>query len=356
MKSCVILGVVLVSLARAQHSNAGADCEAGTPIPFQSGNLWGYLTPSGIAIQPQFKRAGRFSSGVAVACTQAGCGLINTAGKFTTPIWEAGKGNLAHTYAEGLGSFTKGGKQGYADLSGQVVIPPVFESAGDFSSGLALVRLNDKAFFIDRNGVRVTPEFSEAFGFSEGLAAVIVGQQVGYIGLNGAFAIPPTYSGTSAMQFSEGLVAVRVGGKVGFMDKSGLIVAQPAYDDAYPFSDGLAPVRVENAWGYIDKTGGLMIPMKYQVATMFTEGVARVVLANKWGYIDHSGNVIIAPEFDQANPFCAGLASVVTNQSIERVPDSNCDRGKGRIGMIDHSGNYVWRDPAERLTFSVCGP
>jgi hypothetical protein len=355
MRRCVLVGWALVSAASGQQPNGGASCEAGTPIRFGSEGVWGYLTPSGIKIQPQFKIAGRFSSGVAAACTEDGCGLINTDGKLTTPLWEPGKDNLAKTYSEGLGSITKGGKEGYADLSGEIVIPPTFEYAGDFSSGVARVRLNRKEFFINRKGERVTPEFAATFDFSEGLAAVIVGQQVGYIALNGAFVIPPTYSGTSGIQFSEGLVAARIGGKVGFMNKSGSVVVPPAYDDAYPFSEGLAPVQVENVWGYIDKTGRLVIPIKYQVASMFTEGVAAVTLADKSGYIDHRGNFIIAPTFDGASPFCAGLASVVTNQHTERVPDSNCWRSKGRTGLIDHSGSYVWRDLIERLTFYFCG-
>jgi hypothetical protein len=355
MRNWLLIGCALASAAIGQQLNGGASCEAGTPIPFGSDGAWGYLTPSGVKIQPQFKRAGRFSSGVAVACTQEGCGLINADGKFTTPLWGPGKANLANVYSEGLGSFTRDGKQGYADLSGEIVIPPTFEYAGDFTSGVARARLKGREFFINRKGERVTPEFAGAFDFSDGLAPVIVGHQVGYIGPNGAFVIPPTYSGTSGIQFSEGLVAVRVGDKVGFMDKSGLVVVHPEYDDAYPFSEGLAPVQVENKFGYIDKTGKLVIPIKYQGAQRFAEGVAAVTLENKSGYIDHSGNYVIAPTFDQASPFCAGLASVVTNQHTERVPDSNCWRSKGKTGVIDHSGSYLWHDLVERLTFYVCG-
>ncbi len=354
MRRYLLIGLALVSTASGQRPNGGVNCEAGTQTPFQNGDLWGYLTPSGVTIRPQFKRASRFSSGVAVACTQEGCGLINTSGEFTTPLWESGKGNLARIYSEGLVSFTRGGKQGYADLSGQIVIPPRFDYAGDFDSGMARVGLNGTAFFINRNGERITREFVGAFDFSEGLAAVIEGQQVGYIARNGAFAIPPTYSGTSGIQFSEGLVACsNIGNKVGFMDKSGSIVVHPAYDDAYPFSEGLAPIRVDNLWGYVDRTGKLVIPVRYNVATTFTEGIASV-FTNKWGYIDHAGNFKIAPTFDQASPFCAGLAGVVTDERIERVPGSNCDRTKGRVGFIDHSGSYVWHDSVERLTLSVC--
>jgi hypothetical protein len=90
-------------------------------------------------------------------------------------------------------------KQGYADLSGEIVIPPTFDYAGDFHSGVARVGLKDKYFFISWKGERITPEFEGAFDFSEDLAAVIVGQQVGYIARNGTFAIPPTYSGTSGI-------------------------------------------------------------------------------------------------------------------------------------------------------------
>jgi WG containing repeat len=68
-----------------------------------------------------------------------------------------------------------GGKYGYIDRSGKMVIPPQFKEAGSFSEGLAIIRLNDKEWgYIDTSGKLVIngEEFGLAREFSEGLAAV----------------------------------------------------------------------------------------------------------------------------------------------------------------------------------------
>ena len=249
----------------------------------------------------------------------------------------------------------KDGKWGYADLSGNTVIPVKFESAGVFDQGTARVRLNGKNFFINHKGRKVSPDFPDAFEFSEGLAAVDVGKKVGYIGRNGKFVLQPKYHGASGINFSEGLVAFRIEMNVGFMDAKGRIVIQPFYDDACPFSEGRAPVRLGYSWGYIDKNGTEVIPVRFHIAHMFNEGVASVQLiqdqteGGKWGFIDHSGAFEIPAIYDHAMPFCAGLAEVETYKIIGKNPFCRSPRYQGKHGLINHAGEYVWREPVERI-------
>jgi hypothetical protein len=338
------------TVAIAQRTDNGLTCTPGTPIPFNSDGAWGYVTSAGALIAPQFKSAMYFSSGVAAVCRQDICGLIDVSGQPVRPFRQAAEQNIAVRYAEGVGPIAQGNLWGYANLSGNVIIPPKFEYAGDFESGLAVVRLKGKYFFINHGGERVTPEFDGLFHFNENLAAAIVGNKVGYIDRNGKFVLPPNYDGSSGIDFSEGLVAVRIGGRVGFIDKRGAVVVPPAYDDAYPFSEGLARVRVGDRWGYIDKTGKMIIQAKYSIGHMFNEGVASVHVSEtgKWGFLDHSGTFLIAPEFDSALPFCAGIAQVETYKNIGRADGMlRRDRVVGRRGLIDHSGRYIWRDPVD---------
>jgi hypothetical protein len=64
---------------------------------------------------------------------------------------------------------------------------------------MARVALNKKAFFINKQGTRITPTFDSAFDFHEGLAAVEVGDKVGYIHRDGSFAIPPVHHSASGL-------------------------------------------------------------------------------------------------------------------------------------------------------------
>lgn len=343
-----------LALAISTSAQNNANCDAGTPIPFNDNGAWGYATASGVTVPPQFTLAQPFPSGidVAVVCKAEGCGLINTKG-FVTPLREKSAANLALWYSEGVGVVVKDGNWGYVDFAGSIVIALKFRYAGTFDRGMALVLLDDKFFFINHKGERVTPEFAQAYHFSGELAAVQVGDKIGYIRRDGTFALPPQYKGSSGIDFSEGLVAFRSDGKVGFMDDTGAIVVNPGYDDAYPFSEGLAMVRLGDSWGYINKTGKMVIPPNFQITNSFNEGVASVYLADtkKVGYIDHSGTFVLPAIFDAAMPFCAGLAYVETFRRIGPDPNDllRRERFQGKHGLIDHTGKYVWRDPEERI-------
>lgn len=49
---------------------------------------------------------------------------------------------------------SQGGLFGYADLEqGRLLLPPVYQDAGPFREGLAVVRLGDRFGLIDRDGV-----------------------------------------------------------------------------------------------------------------------------------------------------------------------------------------------------------
>jgi hypothetical protein len=360
MMKCWLLlsSLTIATLASAQRPQTFPDCQSTTPVPFNDGDRWGYLTVTGIAIPPYFESALPFSGGIAIACTVEGCGIIDTKGRFVSPVQRPDSSLLATRYTDGIGAVAKNGKWGYADMSGNVVIPLLLDFAGDFDRGLARVGEGGKYFFINRKGERITPEFDRAFDFREDLAAVIVGHKVGYIRRDGTFALPAVHEGASGIDFSEGLVATRIEGKLGFMDTTGSIIVKPSYNDAYPFSEGLAPVKVGDKWGYIDMRGNVVIPLQYRIAHMFAEGVASVQLADsgKWGYIDKNGTFALPAVYDSAMPFCAGVAEVA---SFHRIGvDSNLchtQRYEGKHGIIDHRGDYIWRDSTEQIwNSSVC--
>jgi hypothetical protein len=119
----------------------------------------------------------------------------------------------------------------YIDKTGKTVIAPqfgdtIFNLPGDgFSEGLAVVELGgSKQFagpvgkfgFIDKSGsIVINPTFNSASEFSHGLASVSVGGKYGFIDKMGKFVIEPKF--TDAFSFSEGLARVRIGKKYGFI-------------------------------------------------------------------------------------------------------------------------------------------
>ena len=162
---------------------------------------------------------------------------------------------------------------GYIDRQGSLVIPPIAGWGHQFSEGLALIRNDEKYFYIDTRGriaVKPVDNIYRAWDFSHGLARVNIG------------------GGHGGSECDE-----IFGGKWGFIDKQGKMVIDPQFDAVRPFANGLAVVRIGD-----DKTG-------------------------KWGFIDPQGKFVINPQFDDAGSFSGGLAAVYTG-----------DRETGKWGYI----------------------
>jgi len=220
------------------------------------------------------------------------------------------------------------GQWGYVDENGKLIIPCMYDDAGDFSEGLAAVNHKKLWGFIDKTGIVVIPfKYAHANNFSEGLAVVSLTYygKYGYIDKTGKEVIPFKFYG--AGNFSEGLAAIKnYSGKCGFIDKTGKEVIPIKYDDVRYFSEGLAAVSLKGKYGFIDKIGNEIIPMKYDDAGDFSEGLAAVSLKGKYGFVDKTGNEVISMKYDDTGGFSEGLAGVKLN---------------GKYGFIDKTGKEV---------------
>jgi hypothetical protein len=261
------------------------------------------------------------------------CGYIDKTGKIIIqPSFDG-----ARDFSEGLAiiwSKEKDRRSGYIDVTGKLVIEPQFANAESFHDGLALVSFemakwpaNPKNVFINKSGAVViqpkTEGMSFSNSFSEGLATFRLEQgdkkATGYINTKGEIVIEAKYEG--AMPFSEGLAAVLISRKWGFIDKRGKIIIPPQYDFIQSFSEGLAPVEVASKWGYIDQKGNMVIKPAYGFMEGFSDGLASFVVIEGEkpfsGYLDKNGAIKIAPRFKNASKFSEGLAAVNTDETEE---------------------------------------
>jgi hypothetical protein len=67
------------------------------------------------------------------------------------------------------------GKFGYIDKKGKVVINPKFDSAQEFKNGKTIVELDNKHFFINKKGERISPLYDELSFEADGLVKYGVG-------------------------------------------------------------------------------------------------------------------------------------------------------------------------------------
>ncbi len=364
--------------------------------PVKIGDKWGYIDKSGkYVVEPKYDSANDFSGSLA-SVQSGGVSLrIDTTGKV---VWDpiariAGKAlypmlmggrwgyidrlgkvvvgprfEVAAAFSEGLGPVKSGGKWGYVDLAGKVAIEPKFDQTAGFSEGLAPVKVGAKYGFIGRSGkMAIEPQFDEVWAFAEGLAPVKTGGKIGFIDKTGKIVIEPRFD--SVYGFSENVAAVRVGGKWGFVNKAGAVYIELQFDQVWSFGGGLAPVRVGGKWGFIHKTGTMLIEPQFGDAYNFSEGLAPVMIGDLYGYIDQHGEQVIPPLFQQADSHSEGWAVVEAEEKGERVVcfvshsilrrqilpkgekwDRAWDFRDGlakvkvgnKIGYINKAGDYVW--------------
>ena len=277
--------------------------------------------------------------------------------------------------ADALFPVPQGGKWGFIDRSGRLVVPARFDRLGGcirrvFDVDLAPVVLDGQWVYIDRAGkvvVRVPgkasggsgwrhrrpraepagPEVHHCGPFSGGLAVIGVGTirmgdvgriTYGFIDRTGRTVIEPTFSG--AREFSEGFAAVRLRPRWAYVDRKGkALIKDLGY--AYDFEGGRALVRLDRdgrgRWGMIDKTGRMVMTFgQMELCRPFSEDRAAFRRGGTWGYLDPAGKEVVPPKFTIVEPFSDGVALVWIGRS-------GVDAGgmAAKVRVIDKAGRFV---------------
>lgn len=116
---------------------------------------------------------------------------------------------------DGEAGYFDGGKYGFIDRTGKIVVSPIFEYAEPFSEGLTALHNGEGWGFIDQSGKMVIPTRFEAVG-----------------------------------NFLDGLAKVMVGGKWGFINRYGKMVISPQFEEVWgKFVEDVTPVMTRIQWG-----------------------------------------------------------------------------------------------------------
>ena len=327
---------------------------------------WGYINETGkFVIKPVYDQAQRFQdNGLAIAGKNGKVGLIDRTGKFVAePVYKSiGEfseglaaaqddegfevldssgtvlsGNFQHigSYREGravYGIAQQDGQvhYGYLDENGQTAIEPVYEFAGSFADGYAVVKVpGGGCLLIDRNGEKVKSlPYSFVWDLSDGMML---------------FRPDPT-------------------GKLGYLNAKGGVEIQPVFLDARSFQHGRAVVNAasdysDNKYGLIDKKGNYLIKPQYNDIIQLDEGMTALGLpaepgepftGSRYALAGEDGTVLTDFEFYHVDGFKNGIASVYNNTTtffvdkmgkrIEGLPAAD---GSGKLELL---GSLVYAD------------
>jgi hypothetical protein len=161
--------------------------------------------------------------------------------------------------------FYDGDKMGIKTIEDGVIIPAVYDFVEPFSGGLFNVTQSDTHAYFDSKGKIVLPFQNkyESYGnFTEGLARVRINEKWGYIDKAGLETIKPQFH--FAEEFSNDFAIVRNSeDKHGAIDKTGKLIIDYQFCILTKFENGYARFGDHKAYGLIDKTGKIVVPQDY---------------------------------------------------------------------------------------------
>ena len=164
----------------------------------------------------------------------------------------------------------------------------IFEKIYGFHDGYAMVKLNRKWNFINRNNKLLSDTwFDGVDNFHNGYAKVMSGDKYNFIDTNGKLISDTWYDWVD--NFDDGYARVLLDDKCNFIDKNGKRVSDTWYDNVYDFYDGYAIVILNNKWNFVDTNGKLISDTWFDLVDNFDDGYAKVKLNGKFFKIDKNG-------------------------------------------------------------------
>lgn len=252
---------------------------------------------------------------------------------------------------------------GYIDKTGKTIIEPQFIAAGEFSEGLAAVRLNGTYGYIDSSGnFLIKSQYDFALPFQSGLAEVFIDGKPFFIDRKGNIIFQHNFKEISSFGNCSYATAITQTNKYGIINLKGDLIVDTIFKRINSFIDGLAVVYGLNHMPYpsdstqvekyevgvIDTTGKWIVPFgRYKEIGDFKNGYSKVELfepaekRKRWpdhsALIDSKGNkrfVIPARKYE----LDYGKEGFYNDVAIVRIYSVDIDTVKVWSSSIEYRG------------------
>ena len=254
-------------------------------------NRYGYIDHAGReVIKCTYESADSFSEGLARVVTKGKTGYIDISGNLIIPQLYAG----GWSFHNGIAIVSKIRKlfverQGGIDKRGSEIVPFVYSSISTFGTdGFAVVSKNNKSGLIDVSGNQIVPCIYEGARAHDKLFPVAQNSKWGFINTSGNIVIP--FKFFEAYGFQDEMCIVRDSNYFyGYVNNNGDEITPCKYQDAHYFNNGFADVQFHDKWGVVNKQGKLVIPCIYDSIGKVVDGLAFVRKNGVLGCIDMGG-------------------------------------------------------------------
>ncbi len=232
----------------------------------------------------------------------------------------------ALTFSEGLAAVQQGGKWGYIDTDGKMIISFQYDLAHSFSEDLAIVGKRATRTFNSTDGDTYTLDVYEV-GFVDRAGKYTPFQMKDW----GSGNLVPYYVGfeyfdLATLFFHNGLVALPGEYTTSFYTTTGLPFDSGAMSPNGPMNEGLSPATSSVSWdfGYINGKGETVL---------------------FWDSIKYFGPEYVTDEGDKVQSYGIISSGYPFNQGLAPVwqytYDAKTEEGKYLLGFIDKTGAWV---------------
>ncbi len=221
--------------------------------------------------------------------------------------------------------FSENGKFGFMDERGNRVIMPVYEYAGQFKNGLAVVIKDGVYGYINKDGNQlIDSKYEEAMDFDQGRAIIVEKEMYGLIDVSGAYVLQPKFLDIG--EFSDGVAYAQTENGYQYYTLDGSLAFSTVFDEAFSFQNGIAMVRKGKEKGFIGLDGLFVVSTTEGSLSHFNDSIFVHDLRDSVNLMYANGKYLFETWFDQ-------IGALVNNRAIIEKD--------GLFGFVDGKGKIV---------------
>lgn len=182
-------------------------------------------------------------------------------------------------------------RYGYVDKNGNELTRFKYDFAEDFKNGFAKVMRDNKWTLINSKCEEIVPfHYDKINDFNNGLALVELKEKFTLIDKNGKQITEKYYDN---IEIVNDFIIVELDGFLGVLSKEGTQILTCDFDEIEVFFKNLLKVKLNEKFGLYNKNRNELLPCVYTSIQKFANNLIKIEVDNKFGFLDKNGLPLI---------------------------------------------------------------